>query len=390
MAARRPLIVCFPSYYLPGVKSGGPLRSLLHMQEALRDEYEFMIITRDRDLGDAKPYTDVRSGRWSTAGRAGVWYLQSPHWMPRGILSALRGLRPDLLYFQSGFDPSLTVVPLTLRRLNRIPREWPVLVAPRGELSPGARSLKRTKKAAYLPLARLMRLYEGVAWHATSQQEADEIRRIWGGAARVRIAPNIPSKGPAFDAIQRRTKSSGLLRLVFLSRISRMKNLHGALSILRGVSCPVEFDIYGSCEDPGYWRECRELIEGLPGNIRAEYRGSVLPQDVIATLAGYDVFLLPTLGENFGHVISEALLAGCPVLLSDRTPWRDLAASRAGFDIALDDVARFGKAIEDFAGMDAIEFGSWSRSAREYGVRHADDARPIELTRQMLVDAMRL
>ncbi len=385
---RRPLVLCFASYYLPGVKSGGPLRSLLHMQEALGDEYEFRIITRDRDLGDAALYADVRRGQWSAVDRARVWYLQSPYWMLRGVRAAIGGIQPDLLYFQSGFDPSLTVMPLVLRRLKRIPGGLPVLVAPRGELSPAARSIKRTKKCLYLRLARLLRLYDNVVWHATTQQEADEVRQMWGRAARVAIAPNIPSRGSGPDIPERLAKASGLLRLVFLSRISRMKNLHGALEILRGVGCPVEFDIYGSVEDDGYWSDCRALIARLPGNVRAEYRGSVPPQSVIATLSRYDVFFLPTLGENFGHVISEALLAGCPVLLSDQTPWRNLPGDRVGFDLPLDDSAGFRRVIEAFAGMDAVEFATWSKGAREHGVRHAADPRPVELTRKMLADAM--
>jgi hypothetical protein len=52
-------------------------------------------------------------------------------------------------------------------------------------------------------------------------------------------------------------------------------------------------------------------------------------------LAEYDLFLFPTLGENYGHVISEALASGCPVVISDQTPWRNLEAegiNRNGFD----------------------------------------------------------
>jgi glycosyltransferase involved in cell wall biosynthesis len=40
------------------------------------------------------------------------------------------------------------------------------------------------------------------------------------------------------------------------------------------------------------------------------------------TFARHDLFVLPTRGENFGHVIFESVAAGTPVLLSDQTPWR--------------------------------------------------------------------
>ena len=96
------------------------------------------------------------------------------------------------------------------------------------------------------------------------------------------------------------------------------------------------FDVYGTLEDRTYWVLCDGIMKQLPVNIVVNYRGVVRPDDVISTLSQYDAFFLPTLGENFGHVVLEALLAGCPVLLSDRTPWRDMPVRRAGFDLPLD------------------------------------------------------
>src|SRR3546814_17574361 len=38
------------------------------------------------------------------------------------------------------------------------------------------------------------------------------------------------------------------------------------------------------------------------------------------------------LGENYGHVIAEALEAGLRLLISDQTPWRGLAEAGVGHD----------------------------------------------------------
>lgn len=353
------------------------------MQEWLQDEYEFLIVTRDRDLGDAVAYPNQATGKWCRVGGARVWYQSKPYWSPRGIRNALNGIGPDLLYFQSAFDPALSIVPLILRRLKLISTTLPVLVAPRGEFSEGALSLKRTKKLMYVALAKGLRLYEGVTWHATAQEEAAEIRAMWGGAARVAIAPNLPGKDVTVTQPQRHDKQPNSLRLVFLSRISRKKNLHGALEILRGINARITLDIYGTQEDPTYWSECEKVMERLPGNVRAAYRGPVRPGDVIATLAAYDAFIFPTLGENFGHVILEALLAGCPVLLSDRTPWRDLSDARVGCDIEIDDLVQFRQAIERLVAMDSVEFDQWSRAARAYGERYCTNEGLVENTRRM-------
>jgi glycosyltransferase involved in cell wall biosynthesis len=296
--------------------------------------------------------------------------------------------QPDLLYFHSSLDPFFTIMPLVLRRLGLIPKKIPVLVAPRGELSAGARSIKQLKKTTFLLVAKALGLYRNVTWHATAKEEAQEIRALWGANAPVQIAPNLPSKMGAKTELHRQAKQTNALRLVFLSRISRKKNLHGALEILRGVKARVQFDIYGGLEDPRYWDECDRLIRKLPSNVAASYKGVVSPDDVIPILSGYDAFLLPTLGENFGHVILEALLAGCPVLLSDQTPWRDLPASHAGFDLPLNDPSRFVQAIEEFAAMDSARFGVWSAGARDSGLRYSNNPGLVAQTRRLLATAL--
>ena len=91
------------------------------------------------------------------------------------------------------------------------------------------------------------------------------------------------------------------------------------------------FDIFGPANDPAYWAECEQLISRLPAHVKVHYRELIPNVDVAATLAGYDLFLLPTRGENFGHAIFDALEVGLPVLISDQTPWRELERiGRAG------------------------------------------------------------
>ena len=42
--------------YLPGYKDGGPVRSIKNLVDRLGTEYEFYILTVDRDHGDTEPY----------------------------------------------------------------------------------------------------------------------------------------------------------------------------------------------------------------------------------------------------------------------------------------------------------------------------------------------
>jgi glycosyltransferase involved in cell wall biosynthesis len=145
-----------------------------------------------------------------------------------------------------------------------------------------------------------------------------------------------------------------------------MKNLDGALRILAKTQDHVILDIYGPNEDPSYWKECQSLIEQLPGNLQISYLGPILHEQVADTLSQYHVLFLPTLGENYGHIIVEALQSGCLVIISDRTPWRNLAQAHVGWDLPLESTASFVSAIHEAAQMDEAKFRAWSTSARQF------------------------
>jgi glycosyltransferase involved in cell wall biosynthesis len=139
------------------------------------------------------------------------------------------------------------------------------------------------------------------------------------------------------------------LRIIFLSRISKEKNLNYAINILRGLKLNILFDIYGPIEDPTLWDSCLEKIKTLPANIIVNYKGIINREDVKKTFIQYDIFFFPTIGENFGHVIVESLLVGTPVLISDRTPWKNLEVDGLGWDLSLDNPNLFIEAIYKMA-----------------------------------------
>src|SRR5215813_4412202 len=61
---RRTGVLVFADYYLPGFKAGGPIRTLANIMEQLGDEFEFRIVTRDRDYGDRSPYPGILTNCW--------------------------------------------------------------------------------------------------------------------------------------------------------------------------------------------------------------------------------------------------------------------------------------------------------------------------------------
>ena len=380
-------VLVFSDYYLPGYRAGGPLRTLANMVERMGDEIAFRIITRDRDFGAAEPYAVVRTGSWERAGKAEVLYLAPRDLSLQALRAVLCSVDYDVLYLNSFFSRSFTLKPLLLRYLGQIPQR-PVVLAPRGEFSPGAMRLKRGRKRAFVAAARTASLYDDVMWQASSEYEQDDIRRWFGSEVTVCVAPDVPN-APVASAPppQHPAKQEGRCEIVFLSRISRKKNLDGALRMLADLQGEVHFDIYGPLEDDRYWRECQRLIAALPANIQVEYRGTVPHEEVSGVMSRYHLFLLPTLGENFGHVILEALVAGCPVLISDQTPWRGLSAGGAGWELPLSDSGAFRSVLQGCIDMSAVNHAELSARAAHYGLRHSDSEAVVRQNRDLFCRA---
>ena len=167
-----------------------------------------------------------------------------------------------------------------------------------------------------------------------------------------------------------------------------MKNLDGALRILHDVQGNVQFDIYGTCEDRPYWTECEALLAALPPNVVARYKGAVRPGEVKEMLSQYDLLFLPTKGENYGHVIVEALSAGCPVLISDRTPWKELERKRVGWDIPLQNPAAFVDAIERLIRMPSEGFSSMAPHIHKFVQEEIGSSRSLEQNRELFRKAL--
>jgi len=378
-------ILMMADYYLPGYLAGGPIKTLSAMVAALGDPFEFWVVTRDRDAFAPAPYPNVSEGTWAEVGRAHVRYLSPKHLGVRSLRQVCKAVEPDLIYLNSFFSSAFSVPTLGLRRARAIPRT-PLLLAPRGEFAPGALALKTSKKLAYLRVARTLGLVDEITWHASSSYERDDIRTWFGDRARVEIAPNLAPITSTLD-LPRTSKTSGKLNLACVARVARNKNLVFALDVLRGLRGDVELDIVGPPEDALYQAECERMAQTLPRNIVVRFHGGLAASEIPAILRRNHVFLLPTLGENFGHSIFEALQAGCPVVISDRTSWRNLESSGVGWDLPLSEPARFTAVLQRCLEMDQTELDTFSASAVAHAAARACDPGILEQNRSMFLAA---
>lgn len=361
--------------YVPGYKAGGPVRTIENMVAHLGDQFEFWLMTSDRDL-DGTPYENITVNQWVRVGKANVFYATPDRFNMKTLRRLLLEAKPDVVYVNS-FFARLPIKYLTLRRLGLIP-SFPTILAPRGEFSPSALHLKSRKKRIYMRVSKLVGLYSGLLWQASSEREANDIQQNWHINTRIQIASNLPPPAPPQDSPIVVEKDEGELKLVFLSRITPMKNLLFAIQLLKNISGKVSFSVYGPADDPEYCRLCKNESAVLPPNIEVSYYGSVPHAQVSNIFANHHFFLLPTLGENFGHAILESLHSGCPVIISDRTPWRNLSKAGAGWALSLDKPQTWHDVVTTCVNMSRDRFASMSNNAKRFASEWAGQDQIVE------------
>lgn len=358
MKKKRILIVM--GGYLPGYRSGGPVKSIKNIVDCYGDRYEFGIITMDRDVGDSQPYSSIIRDKWNRVGKAQVLYI-SPNGFSFLLLEKISNSF-DIVYL-CGCYTVYTRRVLMLKRFKRIKPQ--VIIALQGSFEDGAFHIHYLKKRIFVSLYSKLGLFDYVNWHGSTEKEIENLKlKISAKENKYYIAKNLVDKID-MDELEKE-KKVGSLSIVWIARIVSKKNLKGVIETLYRVKSDITFHIYGTIRDREYFNECIRLAENLPNNIQYEYKGELKSEDVIPTLKTYQVFLFETFSENFGHVIPEALAAGCPCIISDQTPWLDFEQRNVGYVYPLSEIDKFAKAIEKYAYMNRNEFNEIVRECREY------------------------
>lgn len=352
-------VLIFMGRYLPGFKDGGPVRTILNLVNTFYDEYNFKIVTNDRDHNDTKPYPNIVPNLWNDVGNAKVYYVP-----PKGFSYSLLiklAKNADIIYCCGPYN-IYSIKSMILKKLKFI--KSPVVIASMGSFSPGAYKIKGIKKRVFINLLKFTGLFKSILWSVTSIIEKKEVQKEIGKNAICFIAEDLPRKNPKHFKV--RCKKPGKLKIVFISRISKMKNLEYAIEIISKLKDSIDFVIYGNIEDEFYWDKCLHLLKSLPSNITWKYEGEADSESIIDIFSEYDIFLFPTLGENYGHVIYESLAAGCVPVISDKTPWQDFNKKNCGNVIPLNDFEKFIDTLEKYVNMSENDFKKLSNNAHEY------------------------
>ena len=261
------------------------------------------------------------------------------------ILDLIEEVKPDTIYENSFFSADDLIPVLSYKRNNP---EVKVIVVPRGEFYPERLKVGFLKKKIYIAVLKITGEMKKIYFQGTGFEECAQIKKVLGVPKdNVFDIQNLSIIKKENTKIE---KNQGTLRLVYIARIHPTKNLLKAIEYLQGVKGNVVYDIFGSIEDKEYWEQCENRINKLPENIKVEYKGSIDHELVAETLLKYHAYYMPTMGENFGHSIVEAMLVGRTVIISDQTPWTEVN-EHGGYAIPLSNEIKYTEILNDLCDM---------------------------------------
>ncbi|MCW8896627.1 MAG: glycosyltransferase [Flavobacteriales bacterium] len=370
-------ILIFIDWYKPGYKAGGPIRSVSNMVDALKDHFQFYIVTRNTDYLETTPYSNINTNQWNNIDNAQVFYLSKENTKRSTIHVLIDEVQPDIVYCNSFYSPYFSLIPIHYAKKKKIK----TILAVRGMLSKGSLNVKKAKKRTFINFIKWVGLFKKITFHATTNEEKQDIENTFGKQPTVIVANNLPEQ-KTYSFIEKRKTENSIL-LVSVARIAPEKNTLYAIEALKNCKSKVNFDIFGPIYNQEYWSKCLKSINELPVNVNVNYKGALPHDEIDTTLQQYHALFLPSTGENFGHIIIEAMANACVPIISDKTPWRNLATENVGFDINLANLKQFTTTIDKLASIDETTFNEMARNAFLYAQQVTNNQLLIEQYKQL-------
>ncbi len=122
------------------------------------------------------------------------------------------------------------------------------------------------------------------------------------------------------EYVDRQVNHDGTINILFVGRIARVRRIEILLQAVAKLSIPYQLILVGgeektsSMSKSGYLNELKNLCKTLNINDHVTFVGSI-PQDELSNwYSKGDIFVYPSLYENFGQPILEAAAAGLPII----------------------------------------------------------------------------
>ena len=276
--------------------------------------------------------------------------------MQKWIANNLKNHNFDIVHSHSLWMMQ-NIYPSWESKKNRIP----VVISPRGTLSPEAFKSGSIVKSLFWPLIQKPVLRDSTIFHATSNQEKNDIREL-GFKQPIAVVPNGIDL-PEIKKIKKDNKP--LKKLLFLGRIHPIKGIHNLLIAwkeIQNIHQNWTLEIVGP-DNYNYLSELNRIAKKLQLK-RVVFSKEIHGEEKNMKYQSADLFILPSHSENFGVSVAEALSNGIPCVVSKGAPWKILDEKKAGWWID-NSVEMLTKNLISILSMSTSELESMGLNGRD-------------------------
>lgn len=299
-----------------GVNSGGPSFSVNLTVSALNDLgvktniLTFEAVEADTLICDAKYIHTIAQGNESRFGYSTAYrnYINNSEY--------------DLYHIQGAWQYHAYITAKLARRKLK-----PYIITPRGMLYPQALQSSAFIKRLSLGLFQMNDLQKAACIHATCIEEMNQLRRL-GIKSPIAVIAN-PIR---FDKTVADRAPLNKMRIGFLGRLHERKNVERliyAWANLTDITKECELVIIGAGDD-SYLEFLRKEAKRLNLD-NVAFTGFLSGREKEDALSSISFLAVPSDFENFGNIVTEALVRGVPVIASKGTPWEELNTHRCGW-----------------------------------------------------------
>lgn len=313
-------VLLYTPNYLPSTRYGGPVQSCHGLARTLVEMgHEVDVVTSNLDGAD---FLDVPLDK--TVKLDGVSVRYFPITLPKRLYRAPMLARSvaarieqyDVVHINGCFLWPGPVVAGIAKRACK-----PLIVTPRGMLVSELIAARSTvAKKIWISFFERRVLRRAAALHVTTEREAEDIRALGLDLSPIHVIPNavdVPPHTPKLETQdihwQRIPRGQ---RIAFLGRIDWKKGVDLAVDAVGQL--PNADLLIAGYDQMGLVAKLKQRVaeSRYPGE--TQFIGPVEGDAKWAFLAGADVVLVPSIHENFGIVVAEALAVGIPVVCTER------------------------------------------------------------------------
>lgn len=260
--------------------------------------------------------------------------------MKKQFCKLLDELKPDIVHINGCWMLQCSLTIFWAKN-----KGYPVILSPHGMLEPwNIRKNYWTKKLPAILLYQKRSIKKCNILIATAEKEKINLQSL-GYNKNIAVVPN----GIIVNGIECKKTWKENKQILFLALYRKNKGIDILMQAISKIKEKIKDwkVIIAGIESDYTIEDLNKMATELEISNMVDVTGPLFGSEKWDTYKKSDVFILPTLNENFGIVIAESYLCGTPVITTKGAPWPIIKEKKCGWwiDRSVDNIA---KSIEEF------------------------------------------